>query len=92
MLKKILSEKSILFLILFIAVFLRFSSLAVFMYKNDITISENGMSAYPLGDDSQIYYNTAKNLVEGKGYSITTTEIYQELPVFFKPTDRKSVV
>lgn len=86
MLKKILSEKSILFLILFIAVFLRFSSLAVFMYKNDITISENGMSAYPLGDDSQIYYNTAKNLVEGKGYSITTTEIYQELPVFFKPT------
>ena len=86
MLKKILSEKSILIFILFIAVFLRFSSLAVFMYKNDITISENGMSAYPLGDDSQIYYNTAKNLVEGKGYSITTTEIYRELPVFFKPT------
>lgn len=86
MFKKILSEKSILIFILFIAVFLRFSSLAVFMYKNDITISENGMSAYPLGDDSQIYYNTAKNLVEGKGYSLTTTEIYQELPEFFKPT------
>ncbi|MBM4056018.1 MAG: glycosyltransferase family 39 protein [Planctomycetes bacterium] len=86
MLKKILSEKNILIFILFVAVFLRFSSLAVFMYKNDIAISENGLSAYPIGDDSQIYYNTAKNLVEGKGYSITTTEIYQELPVFFKST------
>lgn len=86
MLKKILSEKNILIFILFIAVFLRFSSLVVFMYKNNIAISENGLSAYPIGDDSQIYYNTAKNLVEGKGYSITTTEVYQELPVFFKPT------
>lgn len=86
MLKKVLAEKNILIFILFIAVFLRFSSLAVFMYKNDIAISENGLSAYPSGDDSQIYYNTAKNLVEGKGYSITTTEEYQKLPDFFKPT------
>lgn len=86
MVKKIFSEKNILIFIVFIAVFLRFASLAVFMYKNDITISKNGLSAYPAGDDSQIYYNTAINLVEGKGYSITTPEIYQELPAFFKPT------
>lgn len=85
-LKKIVSEKNIVIFILFIAVFLRFSALALFMYKNGITISENGLSAYPAVDDSQIYYHTAINLIEGKGYSVTTTEVYRELPAFFKPT------
>ena len=83
---KILSEKSILIFILFIAFFARFTSLIVFMYKNNIPIHESGITAYPQVDDSQIYYDTAKNLAEGKGYSFTTTDVSQKLPEYFKPS------
>ncbi|MBM2834020.1 MAG: 2 protein [Candidatus Brocadiaceae bacterium] len=83
---KILSKKSILIFILFIAFFVRFTSLVVFMYKNNIPIHESGISAYPQIDDSQIYYYTAKNLAEGKGYSFTTTDVPQKLPEYFKPS------
>jgi len=83
---KILSEKSILIFILCIAFFVRFTSLMVFMYKNNIPIHESGITAYPQIDDSQIYYDTAKNLAEGKGYSYSTTDVPRELPEYLKPS------
>ena len=67
-------EKNILFFILLIALFVRTASLFVFMFKNNLTFSESGMAAYPPNDDSFIYYHSARNLVEGKGYSITVTD------------------
>ena len=83
---KILTEKRILIFILFIAFFVRFTSLIVFMYKNNITVHESGMTAYPQGDDSQLYYQTAINLALGKGYSISVTDQNQKLPESFKPS------
>ena len=47
MVKKILTEKRILIFILFIAVFTRSIALILFMQKYDITVHDNGMSAYP---------------------------------------------
>lgn len=81
---RILSERNILFVIICIAIFTRSASLVVFMYKNNITIHENGMTAYPQNDDSQAYYHTAINLVQGKGYSLTTTEVPRRLPEYLK--------
>lgn len=83
---KILTEKRILIFILFIAFFVRFTSLIVFMYKNNITVHESGMTAYPQGDDSQSYYQTAVNLALGKGYSISVADQNQKLPALFKPS------
>ncbi len=74
---KILSGKGILIFILFIAFFVRFTSLIVFMYKNNITVHESGITAYPQIDDSQLYYHSAINLSEGKGYSFTITDTFQ---------------
>lgn len=71
MVKKILTEKRILIFILFIAVFTRSIALILFMQKYDITVYDNGMSAYPLIDDSQGYYQGAINLIENKGYNIS---------------------
>lgn len=82
---KLISEKNILVVILCIAFFARFISLMVFMDKNNIPIHESGITAYPHVDDSQLYYGTAKNLAEGKGYSYSTTEVPQELPEYFRP-------
>lgn len=70
MINKILSEKKILVLILVIAVFTRFIALIAFMQKNNITIHDNGMSAYPPGDDSQLYYQGAIDLINKKGYNV----------------------
>lgn len=89
MTNKISLERCILSFILFFAFFVRTTSLIVFTYKNNITISENGMVAYPPNDDSQTYYHTAINLAKGKGYSITITDApqtfpKQELPESFK--------
>ncbi|NUO09375.1 MAG: glycosyltransferase family 39 protein [Candidatus Brocadia sp.] len=81
---KILTEKRLLIFILFIAFFVRFTSLIVFMYKNNITVHESGMTAYPQNDDSQLYYHTAVNLASGKGYSISVTDQNQKLPPSFK--------
>jgi len=86
---KIISEKNILIFILFIAFFVRTASLAVFMYKNNIAVHESGITAYPQTDDSQIYFHTAKNLVECNEYSITITDVPQELPEHFKPSHIK---
>lgn len=83
---KILTEKRILIFILFIAFFVRFTSLIVFMYKNNITVHESGMTAYPQSDDSQLYYQTAINLALGKGYSISVTDQNQKLHASFKPS------
>ena len=63
---KILSGKGILIFILFIAFFVRTVSIAVFMYKNNISIHESGITAYPQIDDSQLYYHSAINLSEGE--------------------------
>lgn len=81
---KILSEKNILIFILFIAFFTRSASLGVFMYKNNLNIDESGITAYPKNDDSQLYYHTAKNIAEGKGYSITIADKDQKLAGSFK--------
>ena len=74
---KILSGKGILIFILFIAFFVRTVSIAVFMYKNNISIHESGIAAYPQIDDSQLYYHSAINLSEGKGYSFTISDTFQ---------------
>jgi len=83
---KILSEKKILIFILGVAFCVRGIALVGFMFKNNITIHESGITAYPHIDDSQLYYGTAKNLAEGKGYSYSTTEVPLELPEYFQPT------
>jgi len=77
MINNVLSEKKILIFILFIAFLVRTVSLVVFMYKNNITIHESGISAYPQIDDSQLYHHSAINLSEGKGYSFTLTDTFQ---------------
>ena len=78
----ILTEKRILIFILFIAFFVRFASLIVFMHKNNITVHESGM----IESDSHIYYQSAINLASGKGYSISVTDQKQKLPAFYKPS------
>ena len=74
---KILSEKGILVFILCIAFLVRVGAVAVFMYKNNISFSESGITAYPTIDDSQLYYHSAVNLSEGKGYTLTNSETFQ---------------
>ena len=84
----LLSNTIVLILILFIAVLARSCSLAAFMHKYHISVHENGLAAYPQIDDSQLYYHTAVNLSEGKGYTFTITDAFQ-YPVdaeAFKPS------
>jgi len=83
---RILSGKNLLVLILSIAFFFRCASLMIFMYKNNISVHESGITAYPENDDSQLYYHTAKNLAEGKGYSVTIAEQNQKLSTSYKPS------
>ena len=66
----VLSEKKILITILFIAVFMRCFLLMVFMYTKNYTIKDSGLIEY----DQYIYYNSAINLSEGKGYAISFTD------------------
>lgn len=87
MINKLLTQKSLLIFLLFLALLTRSASLFLFMHKNNITVNESGMSVYPLADDSQIYFNTAKNLAGGKGYTYTTTSVPEELPECFRPSD-----
>ncbi|MEK7358833.1 MAG: glycosyltransferase family 39 protein [Planctomycetota bacterium] len=82
------SNKIILIIILFIAVLARSYSLTAFMHKYHISVHENGLAAYPQIDDSQLYYHTAVNLSEGKGYTFTITDAFR-YPVgaeAFKPS------
>ncbi len=58
----------------------------IFMYKNDISTHESGITAYPENDDSQLYYHTAKNLAESKGYSVTILEKNQKLSTSYRPS------
>ena len=82
------SDKIILIVILFIAVLVRGCSLIAFMHKYHIPVHESGITAYPQIDDSQLYYHSAVNLSEGKGYTFTITDTFQ-YPVgteAFKPS------
>lgn len=82
------TDKKILIFILFIAVLARSISLMAFMNKYHISVHESGITAYPQIDDSQLYYHSAINLSEGKGYTFTITDTFQ-YPVgieAFKPS------
>ena len=81
----LLSEKKMLIYILFIAVFMRCFLLMVFMYTKNYTIKDSGL----IEDDAFVYYNSAINLSEGKGYTISFTDQEQnqgQIYDAFKPS------